>query len=141
MKIFEELKSNIEALREYIDGDDATADTFDNLELCIGLLEKGYSLNKEIEEFETYDLDEIPEAGTEWLEKAQEAIAESIKLGKLETRIGIFLCDVEGVTMWESYWELEKSVAGEEYDEEKILLWEPFKQMSHQDIYHHINNY
>ena len=82
MKIFEELKSNIEALREYIDGDQDLSDCHSNLELCIGLLEKGYSLNKEVEDFETYDLDEIPEAGIEWLEKAQETIAESIKLGK-----------------------------------------------------------
>lgn len=141
MKIFEELKANINALREYDDGDDATADTFDALLFCIGLLEKGYSLNHEVEDFDTYDLDDIPDAGSEWLEKAQDAIAERIKLARLESRLDFFLQAPEDKTIWDAYNELEKSISKEQYNEELIIPWEQFNDWTHEEIYTHIQKY
>ena len=120
MKIFEELKANVNALKEYVD--DEYTDNLDAIFFCIGLLEKGYSLNKEIEEFETYNIDEIPRAGTEWIERAQDAIAERIKLAELVAKVSIYLNPPKGVKLLDSYMELKKAAEVKEYDESKIII-------------------
>ena len=154
MNIFELISTANDQIKEYLAYDPASFDgsygkDYENaneatelLDNWLVLLEKGYSLNKDPKDiFKEYDrIEDVPDASSEWLQKAQETIAERIKLAKLETRISIFLCTSDDVDIWQAYNELEKSISGEEYDDSKVIPWEPFENMTYQEIYDQINN-
>jgi len=142
MKIFEELKVNVNELADYLElhGDNDIWTNMDNLIFLIGVLDKGYSLNKEINDFEGSDLKDIPKAGNKWIERAQDAIAEQIKLAKLLSRADIYLSPKEGVSLVECYSELQKAVEKKEYSLNKINISEPFEdKMTFKEIYDEIN--
>lgn len=140
MKIFDELKANIAELEEYLDthGEDNTEECIENLKFLINLIEKGYSLNKDINDFKGMEPHEIPHAGDEWLKKAQAAIAEQIKLAKLESRAGVFILPTKDSTVMQGFVELEKAVSNKKYEESRILINELFEDFSYDEIYESI---